>query len=110
MEAINPHQIGNCEDHADKNGTGSVFRACLAIQRACPNKSLGNLVMELGHSFRTGRDIKKHLETICEDHFRDASGEFREALQALKNALELDQNSGVEDREDLWFRLERLIS
>lgn len=79
------------ETMADQKGTGSVWRACLAVQRSCDNPGLGNLVMELGYGHCAGRNVLGHLENIYQDQFPGSIGEFREALKALKNAIELSK-------------------
>jgi len=107
--------ISQIEDHADKQDRGSIWRACLAIQRSCENKGLGNLVAELGYNYCTGRNILKHLKQICTDHLKDSKGEFHQAVIALKNAIDMapkankTAQSNINQREELWLRLDRLI-
>lgn len=104
--------IGQIEDSADELGRGSIWRGCLAIQRSCENKALGNLVLELGYGYCTGRNTLEHLKGICRDHLQDSSGEFHEAVQALKNATEMAPEiaqSNLDKREELWLRLDRMI-
>ena len=83
------------ETAADKNGTGSIWRACLAIQRSCGNPGLGNLVLELGYGHCAGRAVLGHLENIYRDQVPGATGEFMEALKALKNAIMLSKKDLV---------------
>lgn len=73
---------------ADKNGKGSVFRACIAFQRSCNNEELGDKVVELGYKYVLGQDVVSKLENICIEH-EDSTGEFREAVRALRNATEM---------------------
>jgi hypothetical protein len=107
--------MGQIEERADKQDRGSVWRACLAIQRSCENDALGKLVVELGYGYCMGRDTLKHLKGICDDHLHDSKGEFHQAVQALQNAVEMAPKekkvirSNVDQREGLWFRLDRLV-
>jgi hypothetical protein len=84
----------------------------LAIQRSTDNKALGDLVIELGYGYCSGKHSNlNHLKTIVKDHLEGSKGEFHEALMALKNAVDLapkKASAKVDARQDLWLRLERL--
>ena len=113
MNFTNAIMMGQVEDRADKEDRGSVWRACLAIQRSCENEALGKLVTELGYGYCGGRNTLKHLQRVCDDHLNSSDGEFHQALLALENAIEMAPKkviqSNVDQREGLWFRLDRLV-
>lgn len=115
MRILNASTMGQIEERADEMGKGSIWRACLAIQRSCGNDALGSLIHELAYGYCMGRDgVLVDLENICKDN-QDATGEFKEAVQALKNAIEMAPKtktvrSSVDDREGLWLRLDRVIN
>ena len=89
MRIRNAVMIYQIEDKADKVGRGSVWRACLAIQRSCENEALGDLVSELAYGYCMGRDSNlNHLKQICADN-KDSDGEFRQAIVALENAIDI---------------------
>lgn len=119
MKIQNAKTIGDIENQADSKGRGSVFRACLAIQRSGTDE-IGSKVFELGYSYVAGMDTLKQLKAVVTETLPKAnllgSSEFEQALQALKNALEdapsikKGQKSKVDERQDLWLRLERLVN
>lgn len=115
MRILNASTMGQIEERADEMGKGSVWRACLAIQRSCGNDALGSLMQELAYGYCMGRDgALRDLDSICKDN-QNATGEFKEAVQALKNAIEMAPKtktvrSHVDDREELWLRLDRVIN
>jgi hypothetical protein len=76
------------EEKADKDGKGSVWRACLAVQRSSKNKELGEAVLKLGYGYCLGKksNIQK-LNKVVNILFDNSSEEFREALRALRNAI-----------------------
>ena len=96
------------EFRSDKNGTGSVFRACLAIHRCCREESFSNLILELGKRYCATGEGLDHLSNFCKDHFKDSSGEFREGVIALQNAIGLAQEQ-AQHADDMWLRLGRII-
>lgn len=114
LDLERPGVIGSIEENADKSGKGSLWRACLGFQRSCPNKNLGNAVLSLAHKYCTHQNqlpILKQLEGICNTHLDSSKEEFHEAVQALKNAIEMapKKKSKVDERQELWLRLDRLI-
>ena len=115
MKFTNAIMMGQIEDRADKQDRGSMWRACLAIQRSCGNEALGKLVTELGYRYCMGTDTTKHLKEICSDHLHDSDGEFHQALRALENAIKMAPKgkkvirSNINQREGLWLRLDRLV-
>ncbi len=116
MKIQNPKTVGHIENQADEKGRGSVFRACLAIQRSSNKEDLGSKAFELGYGYVVGSDTLKQLEALVNENFPKAEGEFKQALQALKNALEdappvkKKTKSKIDERQDLWLRLERLVN
>lgn len=100
------------EEQADQQGRGSIWRACLAIQRSSSNKALGDLAVELAYGYCAGKNSNlEHLRDIVQDHLQDSDGEFYEAMVALKNAIELapkKKRAKIDARQELWLRLERL--
>jgi hypothetical protein len=113
MKFTNAITISQIENRADTEGRGSIWRACLAVERSCNNEVLGDAVSELGLRYCLGQNILKRLQGICSKHMNESEGEFREALRALENAIEMAPKGksalGVDEREDLWIRLNRLI-
>jgi hypothetical protein len=112
MKFQNPKTFGHIEEQADAEGRGSIWRACLAVQRSAENKALGNLTIELGYGYCSGKNSNiNHLKTIVKDHLEGSKEEFHEALVALKNAIDLvpKKNAKVDARQELWLRLNRLI-
>lgn len=115
MKIRNAKTIGDIENQADSKGRGSVFRACLAIQRSGTDE-IGSKAFELGYNYVAGIDTIKQLKAVVDEVFPKSEGEFKQALQALKNALEdapsikKGQKSKVDERQDLWLRLERRIN
>jgi hypothetical protein len=113
MKSQNPRMFENIEQQADAKGRGSIWRACLAIQRSAENKALGDLAVELAYGYCAGKNSNlNHLKTIVKDHLEGSKGEFHEALIALKNAVDLapkKKNTKVDARQELWLRLNRLI-
>lgn len=116
MKIQNPQIVGHIERQADEKGRGSVFRACLAIQRSTDKEDLGSKAFELGYGYVSGTDTLKQLKALADEYFPKAEGEFKQALQALNNALEdappikKGTKSKVDERQDLWIRLERLVN
>jgi hypothetical protein len=112
MKFRNPRIIEHIEQQADADDRGSIWRACLAVQRSTDDKNLGNFVIELACGYCFGKNSNlEYLNTIVRDHFDDTEGEFHEAIYALKNAIELAPNKitqKIDTRKDLWLRLERL--
>lgn len=109
------YNIETIEKEADQKGRGSVFRACLAVFRSCPNKNLGILIMELGYKYAVGIStaILQPLSNICNSHINaNQEGEFHEALKALRNAIEIAPKplSKKEQTQELWQKLERSFS
>jgi hypothetical protein len=110
----NPHVVGHIEDQGDKIGRGSVFRACLAIQRSSDNEELGSNAFNLGYNYVSGIDTLKQLKALVTEYLPNASAEFEQALIALRNALEdapsIKPKSKVDERKELWNRLNRRIN
>jgi hypothetical protein len=88
MKIQNVKTIGDIENQADSKGRGSVFRACLAIQRSSSTEEIGSKAFELGYNYVAGIDTIKQLKALVDEVFPKSEGEFKQALQALKNALE----------------------
>jgi len=115
MKITNAVMMGQIEDRADQEERGSVWRACLAIQRSCENEALGDLITELGYGYCMGRNTLDHLREICSDQLPGSRDEFQQALIALKNAVEMAPKenriiqSNISQREGLWLRLDRLV-
>lgn len=102
------------EDRADRDGKGSVWRACLAVSRCDESTTLGDVVMQIAISYCNGDNTAlKQLGRIYADNLQGAHGEFKEALKALKNAIDMapnkSQHLAIDDRQELWVRLERLL-
>lgn len=86
---IKSHTIlGTLEATADKIGKGSVFRACIAFQRSCPSEEVGNKMLELGYKYLMGKGVLSEMQNIC-IKYEDSNGEFREAIRALQNSIEM---------------------
>ena len=83
--------IANVEAIAEKRNKGSVFRGCLAFQRSC-NNSMGDVIISLGFRYVMGQQTLLNIEQICNRFEEDASGEFKEAIFALKNAIEIENS------------------
>lgn len=82
------------ETKADREGTGSIWRGCLAIKRSCENKALGNLVLQIGYQYCSGQHGLQYLESFCIDH-ANSPGEFGQAVIALRNAIEMLNNHQI---------------
>lgn len=116
MKLQNPQVVGHIENQGDSNGRGSVFRACLAVQRSSEDENLGSKAFELGYGYVVGLDTLQQLKALVQENTPKANGEFEQALQALKNALEdappikTKSKSKLDERQELWVRLERQIN
>jgi hypothetical protein len=115
MRPISAQMMMKIEDRADQEGRGSVWRACLAVGRSCDHAGLEGMVMEMaiGYCNGLGATNLNHLERLCAENLPGAKGEFREALVALKNAVEMapknTKRRAVDNRQELWVRLDRLL-
>jgi len=80
--------LGSLEAMADKTGKGSLFRACIAFQRSCSSEEIGDKIVGLGYSYILGKDVIQQIDSICSEN-ESSTGEFREAVRALRNAIEM---------------------
>jgi hypothetical protein len=73
---------------------GRIIRGCLAFKRSCKNKTVGQLVLNIGISFFYNDKNLKYIKYAMRNiNMEEVGEECREAVKAINNA--------VEDYEDI---------
>jgi hypothetical protein len=104
--------IGHIENFGDTNGTGRVFRACVAIGRSCGDEKVREEIIQIGtHYVKTkSKEVLSILEQAVKKLKNIDNYHLKQALQAMEIALEgAPIKSTLKDRESMWRRFNRLV-